>query len=69
MYVSLTPATIREWCESGRLRASKAGNQWRIRPEDLDAALTSPDARCSADLDGEARRILRLDRERAEKGR
>jgi len=66
-YMDVKPATIREWCESGRLRASKVGKQWRIRREDLDTSLTRPEAKRSVDLDGEAFRILRLDRERAER--
>ncbi|MBW0158423.1 helix-turn-helix domain-containing protein [Sedimentimonas flavescens] len=28
--------SIRRWIESGELSAAKLGNQWRIRPQDLD---------------------------------
>jgi excisionase family DNA binding protein len=33
----LTPATIRHYIRTGRLRATKFGRVWRIAPEDLDA--------------------------------
>ena len=29
--------TIRDWCRTGQLRATKVGKQWRIRPTDLDS--------------------------------
>jgi excisionase family DNA binding protein len=35
----LTPATIRHYIRTDRLRASKFGRVWRIAPEDLDAFL------------------------------
>lgn len=28
--------TVRRWILSGELRAAKLGNQWRIRPRDLE---------------------------------
>lgn len=31
--------TIRDWCRTGRLRATKVGKQWRIKPQDIDAFL------------------------------
>jgi excisionase family DNA binding protein len=67
-YIGLTPATIREWCESGQLPSSKVGKQWRIRREELDSVLTHPEAKRSVDLDAEANQILRLDRERTRRG-
>lgn len=36
---ALHPDTIRHYIRSGRLRATKFGNTWRISPEDLDALL------------------------------
>lgn len=29
--------TVRRWCASGQLKASRAGRPWRIKPADLDA--------------------------------
>jgi excisionase family DNA binding protein len=31
------PRTVRLWLDSGALRGIKAGRQWRVRPEDLEA--------------------------------
>ena len=28
--------TVRRWIQAGELPAAKLGNQWRIRPRDLD---------------------------------
>lgn len=35
-FFEVTPATIREWCRSGRLRASRPGRDWKIRREDVE---------------------------------
>lgn len=29
--------TIRDWCRTGQLRATKVGKQWRIKPQDIAA--------------------------------
>lgn len=29
--------TVREWCKSGEIRATKIGGQWRIRQSDMEA--------------------------------
>jgi len=34
-HVGKDPKTIRRWIKRGRLKASPAGGQWLIRPEDL----------------------------------
>ena len=38
-YLGVSEKTIRRKIESGELRASRVGSQWRIRPEELDAYL------------------------------
>lgn len=42
----VTPKTVRRWCASGQLKASRAGRPWRIKPADLDAFMqTQPEVR------------------------
>jgi excisionase family DNA binding protein len=31
------PRTVRQWLDSGALHGIKAGRQWRVRPENLEA--------------------------------
>jgi excisionase family DNA binding protein len=38
----LSEWTVRQWIKLGRVAASKLGRQWRIRREDLLAAVKSP---------------------------
>jgi excisionase family DNA binding protein len=33
----VAPKTVRRWCASGQLKASRAGRPWRIKPADLEA--------------------------------
>ncbi len=28
--------TVSSWCRTGKLKAIRAGREWRIRPDDLD---------------------------------
>lgn len=35
---------VREWCRMGKLKAVKAGRQWRIKPGDLEAYLNRLEA-------------------------
>ena len=37
--LSIHPATVRVWINSGRLAAVRAGRTWRVRRSDLDRAL------------------------------
>ncbi len=30
------PVTVRVWCRQGRLKAVRAGKNWRIKPEDVE---------------------------------
>jgi excisionase family DNA binding protein len=32
----VSPKTVRRWILAGELAAAKLGNQWRIRPRDVD---------------------------------
>lgn len=32
----VTPHAITRWCRSGKLKAVRAGNRWRISPADLE---------------------------------
>jgi len=63
-----SPETIRDWIASGRLRAlPRSGRQqYRIRREDLEAALVSP----TPNLDAEAWAdgVIALDQRRAKGG-
>lgn len=34
--LGVSEKTIRRWISGGLLRAAKLGNQWRIRPRDLE---------------------------------
>lgn len=36
-FFGVTPYTIREWCRTGRLPASKPGKAWRIQRRDAHA--------------------------------
>lgn len=35
-FCSVSEKTVRRWISAGDLQAAKLGNQWRIRPRDLD---------------------------------
>jgi excisionase family DNA binding protein len=35
-FCRVSEKTVRRWIGSGELPAAKLGNQWRIRPRDLD---------------------------------
>lgn len=40
--LSVTPQTIRRWCESGHLRAIRLpSGVWRVRRSDIDALLAA----------------------------
>lgn len=69
LYMSLSEAeresgyssdTLRRWIREGRLRAERAGRRghYRIRPEDLQAALRPAAAEAPVDPDAIARAIL-----------
>lgn len=42
-YVNRHPKTVHRWIKSSRLRATRAGGQWRVHPDDLERFL-NPDA-------------------------
>jgi len=37
--LKVAPRTVGEWIRTGQLRAIKAGRDWRVSPNDLDAFL------------------------------
>jgi excisionase family DNA binding protein len=41
-YLAMSQDTIHDWIKSGRLRASRIGRYWRIRPRDLEAFIDDP---------------------------
>lgn len=41
-FAHLTAETLREWIATGKLKASRAGKQYRIARADLEAALAAP---------------------------
>lgn len=40
-FFEVKPATVREWCRTGRLKASKPGRDWKIFREDVHALAQS----------------------------
>ena len=36
VFCDVSEKTVRRWIDRGELPAAKLGNQWRIRPRDLD---------------------------------
>lgn len=38
-HVGKHPKTVHRWIKSGRLRASRAGGQWLVHPDDLERFL------------------------------
>jgi excisionase family DNA binding protein len=41
-YLGMSPDTIADWVKSARLRGSRIGRFWRIRPRDVEAFLEDP---------------------------
>jgi excisionase family DNA binding protein len=41
-HLGMRPDTVTTWVKSGRLKASRIGRYWRIRPQDLEAFLDAP---------------------------
>jgi excisionase family DNA binding protein len=59
--VRVLPAAVREWLRTGRMRAFKVGNQWRIPRAEVEAFLERSTERA---LDSLASRIRSLPIER-----
>jgi excisionase family DNA binding protein len=36
---SVAPETLREWIRAGKLPRHRAGREWRVRPEDVEALM------------------------------
>jgi len=36
-FFELTPATIREWCRTGKIPATRPGRDWKILRSDVEA--------------------------------
>ncbi|NBW17203.1 MAG: DNA-binding protein, partial [Caulobacteraceae bacterium] len=36
-HLGVTTRAVRKWLDAGKLKGSKLGRVWRIRPEDVDA--------------------------------
>ena len=41
-YLGMSKDTVTTWVKSGRLKASRIGRFWRIRPRDLEAFIDAP---------------------------
>lgn len=41
-YLAMSKDTIMDWIKSGRLKASRIGRFWRIRPQDLEDFVNDP---------------------------
>jgi excisionase family DNA binding protein len=41
-HLGMSPYTIMTWIKAGRLKASRIGRFWRIRPRDLEAFIDAP---------------------------
>ena len=59
-YAGVTEGTIREWINRGKLSAVKAGQQWRVKPTALDAAMQAGARDDSPNLDAMADNIVAL---------
>ena len=59
-YAGVKEATIRDWINRGKLSAVKAGQQWRMKPVDLDAAMQAGTQDDGPDLDAMADNIIAL---------
>jgi excisionase family DNA binding protein len=46
-YLHMSQDTIADWIKSGRLKASRIGRFWRIRPRDVEAFIDDPPPRSS----------------------
>jgi excisionase family DNA binding protein len=40
--LGMSQDTVTEWIKTGRLKASRIGRFWRIRPRDLEAFIDDP---------------------------
>jgi excisionase family DNA binding protein len=40
--LGMSKDTIADWIKAGRLKASRIGRFWRIRPQDLEAFIDDP---------------------------
>jgi excisionase family DNA binding protein len=41
-YLHMSKDTIADWIKAGRLKASRIGRFWRIRPQDVEAFIDHP---------------------------
>jgi excisionase family DNA binding protein len=41
-YLGMSKDTITTWVKSGRLKASRIGRYWRIRPQDVERFIDDP---------------------------
>jgi excisionase family DNA binding protein len=41
-YLGVSKDTLMAWIKAGRLKASRIGRYWRIRPQDVEAFLDDP---------------------------
>lgn len=58
--IGYEPETLRDWIKAGRLKAERKGSRgnYRVRPEDLEAAMTPSRSRERVDPDAAAVSIL-----------
>jgi excisionase family DNA binding protein len=67
-YAGVAEATIRDWIKNNRLGAMKAGRRFRIKLSDLEESMAFDTVRCTrADIEKEAKKIVRLARQRSQK--
>ena len=57
----VTRRAVYEWLKTGRLRGVRAGNRWRIRPEDVEAFTQADRNDRRAAMDTAAARAARVD--------
>jgi excisionase family DNA binding protein len=41
----VTPKAVRAWCQAGKLKASRAGRRWLIKPADVQTFITMPEVK------------------------
>ena len=69
-YLGIKPATVRDWISTGRLHAKKAGSRWRIKAEDLEAAMVVPQPRTTdREVEERAGAIIRDIRQGRKRGK
>lgn len=67
LHAQVKPSAIRSWIATGKLRAKKAGRQWRVKVDDLERAMShGVEGQVPIDLKSQAANIINISRRRKE---